>query len=401
MFIKAEGPQLTPDQARDLDDAYFTSRPLEYYSARIASLIAVAESGERNRSGDVGAAFLAALEIDDEAKILDFDGSDRRLQVATDSLAVRQHAAEALVRLYHSVAIGRVPGDTAACMWVAISDGPVAVRELANQAAERLASDDGRQTFWTLVLPSEAGEKPAPENDVALNVMGAWLQYAILLLQRDDVSVNVAGNKIKHGLAVRSRDDVRLVFTKQPPSSDGTMPLSAVSGPGAIDIFSSETLSYLVRPSRQNGRKQPLELTTLSLVPAMLLAETWMLAATHAAMFYIAATQHFAGRKASLPKYPSLPLGPTPQQLLGDSVIGMRFPVTTPPNGGPVDRFAGLASQLGFASLEIDFENKTSVELVNDTHTIESEKHTASPDEGKLSVSDDVPIAEPTKHSES
>jgi hypothetical protein len=166
-----------------------------------------------------------------------------------------------------------------------------------------------------------------------VQLMADWLGHALRLLARDDIDVNAAHNKLKHGLAVRSRDDLRVAFIRQAPE-DGTVPLSAFTSPDAVDLIDSGSLDYLSRPRARNGRKQGMEVTTLRLSPATLLAETWMMALTYGAMFHVAAARHFGARaEVQFPGYPDVPLGPTPDQLLRDSVIGIRHPVTTPPMG--------------------------------------------------------------------
>jgi hypothetical protein len=166
------------------------------------------------------------------------------------------------------------------------------------------------------------------------------------LLVRDDIDVNAAFNKLKHGLAVRSRDDLRVAFIQQAPS-DGTVPLSALTSPDAIDLIDTVSLDYLSRPRSRQGRKQGMEVATLRLSPATLVAETWMMALTYGAMFHVAAARHLGTHgDVQLAGYPDVPAGPTPDQLLKESLIGIRHPVTTPPDGGSIDREAGFAFKL-------------------------------------------------------
>jgi hypothetical protein len=76
------------------------------------------------------------------------------------------------------------------------------------------------------------------------------------LLVRADINVNAAHNKVKYGLAIRARDDLRLTFTTQAPNHDGSVPLSALMGDHAVDIFDATTLDFLARPpSRTGGNK--------------------------------------------------------------------------------------------------------------------------------------------------
>lgn len=366
MFKPPEGPELTPAQVLQLDDEFFGSRPFEYFSTRIASLISSAGSTEVDTLNGLGAEFSTVLGLTDTSDILSFSKSDRGLQLATDAFAVRHHAAEALVRMYHALTMATSSDGSPYCMWKAVAEGPTRTVDLVEQVMAHLASETARDSFWTLVLPPSvaANGEPSAEAVAALNVMAAWLQHAMNLLARGDININAAHNKVKHGLAVRSRDDVRVTFTTQPPNPDGTVTLSALTGPDAVDVFDTVTLDYLARPPKQDGRKQGLEISTLRLVPAVLLAETWMIAVTHAAMFHLAAARHFAGRDVQFAPYPRLPLGPSPEQLVGNSVVGMRQPLTTPPGGGDLDRDLGIAFQTAFVSLAVDFENKSTAVVV-------------------------------------
>jgi hypothetical protein len=92
-----------------------------------------------------------------------------------------------------------------------------------------------------------------------------------------------ANNKVKHGLAVRARSDMRVTFVSQQPNDDGSVPLSAFTGDGAIDIFDQPVLESLAPGPRVDGHRQGLELTQLRLKPSAILAEVFMLAMTHPA----------------------------------------------------------------------------------------------------------------------
>ncbi|WP_284978682.1 hypothetical protein [Arthrobacter sp. fls2-241-R2A-200] len=368
MFTNPEGRNLTPAQAMDLDDNYFGSRPLGYFSSRIASLISSAGTLQADTTEGMGGQVAAALGLSGVPGILIFTESDRELQIATDSFAVRHHAAESLVRLYHALTVVAPKMGVERCVWAAIAEGPNRTTVLVDEAKAQLLSTTGLETFWKTVLPNGAETASAEQMEMmnkALGVMAAWLQHAMYLLVRDDIDINAAHNKVKHGLAVRSRDDNLLTFTTDPPNSDGTFSLSALTGKNAVDIFSSPTLDYLARP-KSKGRKQGLEVTTLALAPSVLLAESWMMSVTYGAMFQVAASRHFQGRDVPFMAYPSLPLAPTPEQLLGESVVGMRHPVTSPPDGGALDRTAGIAFQSTFMPLDIDFPGSTSRVVVDE-----------------------------------
>ena len=84
-----------------------------------------------------------------------------------------------------------------------------------------------------------------------------------------------------------------------------------------------------------------------------------MMITTLSAMFHLAAGRHFDGRDAPLPRYPALPTGPTPDQVLATTVIGLRQAITNPPDGKPTDRPTGLARHESFKDVTIDFANAT------------------------------------------
>lgn len=366
VFNSPEGPNLTATQAAELDDSYFQSRPFGYFSSRIATLSASGPIEKNVVATDVGPELAAALGQTSISDLIDFNDSDRELQIATDSFALRHHAAESLVRLYHGLTIGITAQGSAPCVWAAVAEGPTRTIDLVDQARTHLMSPEGHQNFWRMVFPETVASQHNQEHQAnqALNVIGDWLHHAMTLLVRDDININAAHNKVKHGLSVRTRDDLRLTFTTQAPNADGTVPLSALTGDKAFDIFDTPTIDYLARPPRKGNRKQGLEVSSLKLAPATLLAETWMMSIAHAAMFHVAADRHFTGRDIPFQPLPKLPLGPTPTQLLGESVVGMRHPVTTPPDGGPVERRAGIAFQSTFVPLEINFNTQMSGKVV-------------------------------------
>ncbi len=57
--------------------------------------------------------------------------------------------------------------------------------------------------------------------------------------------------------------------------------------------------------------------------------------------------------------FPLLPLGPTPERLPGNSVVGIRRPVTTYADGSVLTRKLGIAFQRYFVPLEIQGEGWT------------------------------------------
>lgn len=367
MFFPPAGPHLTAVQATELDDSYFQSRPFGYFASRIAALAAGHRTDEGREPTDIEADLAAALGGTTASDFLDFDDSDRELQIVTDAFALRHHAAESLVRLYHGLTLGVASQGSVPCVWSAIAEGPTKTVDLVNEARAHLLSPAGHESFWTLVFPQTIAGQHEQEKQIhqALNVIGDWLHHAMALLVRSDLNINAANNKVKHGLAIRARNDLRLTVTTQPPNPDGTIPLSSLTGDQSFDIFDSPVLDYLARPPKQENRKQGLEVTSLRLIPSTLLAETWLISVAHAAMFHVAAARHFADRDIAFQPFPKLPLGPTPVKLLGEAVVGMRQPLTTPPDGGPLDRTTGIAFRTRFLPLQVDFAGAIKAKVVS------------------------------------
>ena len=289
-------------------------------------------------------------------RVLDVDA-----QVAADALAVRHHAAEALLRL----ACARLAPDSgvgAPCLWAEIACGPTQtadVVERLNASAERPGA--GERVFHALVEPEEReAARSSSEVVDACNVFVDWLHYAATLLSTGvPIDLQAGHNKVKHGLAVRARSDMRLVLLATGPDADGSIPLSAFTGPGVVDIFDQPVLEVLAQP-KVDGHRQGLEVTQLRLKPSALLADAYMLAMAHGALFHVAAVEHFTGRDdlrkdQTPPASPGYPVGgPKPSDIDAHAPLGMRFPLTTPPGGGQVRREAGIGFRDHFQVLHID-----------------------------------------------
>lgn len=129
-----------------------------------------------------------------------------------------------------------------------------------------------------------------------------------------------------------------------------TIPLSALTGPEAIDIFDQPVLELLARGPKVDGHRQGLEVTQLRLNTAAILADAFMLATTHGALFHVASVEHFEGRAdlpdhVTPPAFPGYP--PTPQSGVRARSTSTLEPhperrgaaaLTTPPGGGPAAR---------------------------------------------------------------
>ena len=356
MFWKPEGEHLTREQARELDDQFLSSRPLDYFRARIAALLAPDAAAVDLNSG-VGAAFAEALNTPDVSSVVAVETRDRELQVAVDAFAVRHHAAESLVRLYHALAVARTTSNAPWCLWAAIVDGPTQVRDLVQAAREHLDGQAGRTGFWQLVLPAEvpsaADEGQLTALNRAVNVAAQWTHYAMDLLTRDDLNLNAAHNKVKHGLAVRAQNNELISFTTREPAETGRVRLSELTGEDVIPVIDTTSLAFLSRADRRRGG---LELATVPVQVGTVLASAWLIASVHGAMFHLATQQHFAGREGhEMPPFPRLHRGPTPVELLGKDIVGLRSPVTMMKDGGD-PRPAALAWFNTHQELRIDHD---------------------------------------------
>lgn len=127
----------------------------------------------------------------------------------------------------------------------------------------------------------------------------------------------------------------------------------------------------LAQGPKVDGHRQGLELTQLRLEPSAILAHAFMLAMTHGALFDVAAAEHFAGRDdldehLAPPAFPGYPIGgPRPGHIDAGAPLGMRFPLTTPPGGGPVGRAAGIGFRDYFQTFQMDYENRVRGRVVD------------------------------------
>jgi hypothetical protein len=352
---------------RELDDTFFASDPFGYFNARIESLIAHAQGAVVDYKTGLG---------DDYARHLrrrphDLDAASanaRQLQVAVDALSLRQHAAESLIRIWLAVLQTRAASSGTVSVWVTIADGKRSMIEVLKEIAKTDGANDPG-VLLALLLPrgleQEFGTNARLQQ--AVHVAEEWLVHAETLLTRSGINASAAHNKAKHGLAVRARSDLRVDLVKHlPPSHDGTLPVSAIHD--SMPIFDRPVLEYLSRPPVKGKPGPGLELTQLRLDAATLLAETTMLATVHAAVFHIAAARHaeWSPTAGTISPYPTLPLGPSPTQLLGKAVTGMRFPVTDLPDGTPTTRSSGIGFNHGaFVPLKFDDSAHGSVTLVD------------------------------------
>lgn len=368
MYPPLAGPKLTAKQRQELDDTFLASDPYGYFSARISMILRWAES-----DGGSGEHPLAAPDKEQQnatetrgrfARLLgrpvDFipKTSPRSIatQVATDAYALRHHAAESLVRLTATLSQRTSVAET--CVWEALSAGPNQLDQVVSQIREFFSSVEAPMQFARLVLREQDLQSGMTEElGSASNVFADWLQFAIDLLVGHELQLNAAHNKVKHGLSVRARDDLKVTLVTTPLSTDGTLPVGALTGPDAVDIFDRPVIEVLAQAPKVDGHRQGLELTQLRVDVPAVLAEAYMIAWAHGAMFHVAATKHFEGRTdlpnyLSAPAHPGYPVGgPHPDHVSGKGPVGMRFPLTTPPGGGPARRSAGVAFRDSFIPL--------------------------------------------------
>lgn len=367
MYPSPVGKDLSAQQAKELDDTFLSSDPLSYFRSRIASLVAwderydVGPPADGSTGDDVPAAPVGSLRLEMEEHLRrswpgeGFSSLDVRAQVAADGLAVRHHAAEALLRLA-AVRLAPDPLPEPRCLWVAMADSPKSIEQVRERLDAARDAAEPPVRFVRAVVPPADRERASMDVDTiaGINVFVRWLWYAARLLEPSTIDVHGANNKVKHGLAVRARADTRSAFLSPAPDTNlSELPLSAFDD--AVDVYTHPVLEFLANAPKVDNHRQGLELTQVHLSPAVVLAEAEMLAMTHGAMFNVAAVEHFADHDdldepgLGPPAHPGYPTGgPTPKDIDPDGVTGMRFPVTNPPGGGEPGRGAAIGFRNGF-----------------------------------------------------
>lgn len=378
MYPPPAGQKLTPAQAMLLDDTLLSSDPFEYFRSRIASLLIWSENTGLSDGQQLPPAAIGTIRSEFDRYLqhapigTGFRAVDVHAQIAADAFTLRHHAAEALVRL----ACARLTPEESSrinCLWAAISTGPDRIADTIDRLREGAKKPDAGERLFRAVVPPDLRERARNDSRIidAANVFGDWLAYAARLLSPAEIDQQAANNKVKHGLAVRAQADLRVTFVTTPPNTDGTVPLSALTGDQAIDIFDQPVLQYLAAGMKVNGHRQGLEVTQLRLKPAALLADAYMLAWAHGAMFHVAAVEHFAERDKlrdghAPPGSPGYPVGgPRPRDIDATAPLGMRFPITAPPGGGPPAREAGIGFRDCFVPIQIDYDHRSQGRVVS------------------------------------
>ncbi|WGP04817.1 hypothetical protein QFE97_11955 [Bacillus subtilis] len=369
MYPPPSGPKLTAEQRRELDDTFFSSDPYGYFRARIGMILRWVESdidsdedshfvpADEQLSPTAVSGRFARFLGQSEGYLPKTSSRSITTQVATDAYALRHHAAESLVRL--TAALAERTNDAETCVWEDLSTGPNQLSQVVDQLRESFSSEDAPMKFIRLVLRKQDLQNGMTDQLVsASDVFADWLEFAIDLLVGHELQLNTAHNKVKHGLSVRTRDDLKALLATTPPNKDGTIPVGALTGSGVVDIFDCPVIEFLAQAPKTDGHRQGLELTQLRVDAAAVLAETYMIAWAHGAIFHAAAAKNFEGRVdlpdyLSAPTHPGYPVGgPHPDHISGKAPVGMRFPLTTPPDGGSAKRTAGVAFRGTFIPLK-------------------------------------------------
>jgi len=357
LFIKPEGSALSANQAKALDDEFFRFRPLAYFNARIAALLTAHEVTVRP-SGAGLAPFRTVLGLSPEVDPLEFDDTERHLQVAADAVGLRHHAAETLLRFLHYLTASQPTEGDAPCAWLQIADGPKSIHNVVRDVVKSFKERD--DLFASLFWPPETTD--SEEVHAAGSIALDWINHAIYLLKSDELSAQVANNRMKHGLAISARNDLRVELITEPIPEGGEIPLSAFGQGKSIPIVDKPELTYLARPYGKPARG--VEATSLQVSVPHVLAETWLMAVPYAAFFHIAARRHFAEVTDDFAPFPTLPVGPTPAQLRRGLVLGTRMTITTPPDPTTQPRPSGFFTSEFFQTVTFDFDGVRTATVV-------------------------------------
>lgn len=342
IFPEPTGVQVDPLHIPELDDALFSSDPFAYFCSRIQAL--TAEPSAEPFDTDDGRAFLRLLQIPAESARVE-GTSAVQLQRSVDAIGLRQHVAETVVRAWLAALETRTSGRTVS-VWASLNDQPTQILQVLERIGGHPDNSDP-QVVLDLLYPPHLHARVVPGSDLdeAANLLLSWLAHAEALLTRRDIQLAAAHNKVKHGLAVRPRNDLRIdVFQSDPASGGPAAPVSAMRG--SIPLIDRPSVLFLSRPPKTgDSPRECLELTCLRVDLPSVIAETYMLATVHAAVFHTAARRYESQgtNTIGIPPFPTLPLGPTPEQLLGKAVTGLRSPVTFRPDGSRSERRPGVA----------------------------------------------------------
>ncbi|XBH20407.1 hypothetical protein V5R04_09115 [Jonesiaceae bacterium BS-20] len=334
--ISPNSRALGSEEARKLDDDFFLSNPLAQFSSRIAMLLE-AHGSETVPTPENEKEFFSTLGLTSGENALKFNKRDRQTQVAIDSLALRHQVAEALARIIHATSVAEPRDGDSRCVWLQLADGPLKTSDVVGQNAKYLNAKTDR--LLQLLFP--VGTNLTKQHFEAAESARSWINHSVHLLTNDELSANAANNKMKHGLAVSARDDIRIELFNEKPADIQRIPVSAFGKGKTIPLFDQPMLSYLNRPSVKP--KMGWEVASLRVDLPVALAEAWMMANIHAAIFHVAALRHFEGKLPDgVGPYPSLVIGSSPEKIIGNKPIGYRSTITLPPDGTTPPRPPGL-----------------------------------------------------------
>jgi hypothetical protein len=370
VFPPPTGRSPSREQVRTLDDSFFSSNPYNYFLARIDSLISYADGASANLETGVGAAFARHLGWVRNKEIIETTESARELQVAVDAMSLRQHAGEAVARLWLALLQTRHEALGSVSIWATLTRTPTKNSAALNAIMECNGWDDPR-VHQTLLLPEPYFTRFETDALVrqGADVLHKWLEHIPMLLTRNDIHIAAANNKYKHGLAIRPRNDERISIFRA-ISSESDAPISAAE---EVVIFDKPFVEYLAEgPSDESG-KHGLELTRLRLDTPVLLVEANMLATLYGALFHVAAAKYatWSDSVGEIASYPPLPLGPTPEQLLSKSITGMRSPVTFRPDGSPATRGHAIGFNSGeWVTMDVNYSSHRKARFVADMEDV-------------------------------
>ena len=379
MYPTPEGPLETREQMVQLDDTFLTSDPFGYFVSRIAMIHTWATAhketepgGDKTSSGAgdvsdggpgddgiptaVGRPDLNPI-IEAVMRNTEAAGPGPMVvsaQVAVDAFALRHHIAEALARLFVACSerfIQQEPPATS--LWSRMTDDKSFQVQQLVKAAKKAGRDLPDEGFSQLVLPPDLQATTAEEFahvQAFVHLCADWLEHATTLLMPAELDINTAHNKVKHGLAVRGRSDIKIAFSTVGPDEEGNLPLAAFDPDVSFDIFDSPVLEFMSRPKLPGHSRRGLEVTQLRLDYRALLAESALMALVHGALFHVAARLHFCDHPVryglSVAPHPGWVGTGSSKPNLGGHQVGLRFPITNPPEGGTA-RSAGLGYRDG------------------------------------------------------
>lgn len=343
MYARPTGPQLSPEEANQLDTQYLASHPTGYFRSRIYELLAAYQRRDEPQEAIDGfTRVLGAVAPSLTAPTPD----EIELQVATDAVQLRHHAAEALLRLLHSRMSLREKQSQS--LWLEMTESPTQMKDVVSALDSFLTGEDPLPVLAGLLFPIPIGTVVDPKEFIKpIEHALAWIERAMLLVSREHIDLAAASHKIRHGATTTAYNDRRVLFTKERPDRRGKIPLEALQPPNSLDVVNNPVVEYISRPPKSAGRSHGHERTILNADVEETLAEAWLLALIHGALFYCAAYRHH-GEDASKVQTPQPPwaIGPSPVQLIRGRPLGFRFPLTTAPDG-TLSRPSGLADWQG------------------------------------------------------